>query len=135
MKYVLALILMCSACNDVNAPLPDPNGSPHGQSPTPPVPVTGPNPDQPALDLSQPVDLAQPSCSGAPDLAQPAPADLAQPLDLGAPSCSPDLAPAPDNDDCACFVPGHGQGGNHCQVENHVPGGEGHGNGHCKYDC
>lgn len=39
-----------------------------------------------------------------------------------------------DDPECACERPEHGLGTGHCK-ENHVENSDGHGNGHCKFDC
>lgn len=73
---------------------------------------------------------SSPDLGAAPDLSEQAP-------DLG--GNSGDLSPTPDLSDsddheCACDLVGHGLGLGHCK-EQHVLNSNGHGNGHCKYDC
>jgi hypothetical protein len=43
-------------------------------------------------------------------------------------------AAEPDDPECACDVVGHGLGEGHCK-DRHLLMSQGHGNGHCKYDC
>ncbi len=56
--------------------------------------------------------------------------DLADNADLGT---SPDLSDV-DNPECVCGRPEHGLGLGHCK-EQHEANSQGHGNGHCKFDC
>lgn len=40
----------------------------------------------------------------------------------------------PEDEDCSCGHEGHGKGFGHCK-DQHRFHSNGHGNGHCKYDC
>ncbi len=125
MRYALALTLfLFGACNrDAGTGNP---GAPTGTntSGTPIIPPTG-IVDSTCANIDPgscpPADLAQTSC----------PADLAVPADLTPPA---DLAPEADDPACTCDRPEHGLGLGHCK-DQHLTNSQGHGNGHCKFDC